>query len=111
IKAIRREGDLKMPPDEPLKPEAVAALARWVKEGLPWPEPSSAPGAGGNSAAWKAHWAFQSIAVPSLPEVPENVRVSQPVDRFLLAKLHAKGLSFSSPVDRHTLIRRATFDL
>src|SRR5260221_8156961 len=38
VQAIRREGDLKMPPASPLRPEVVAVLTRWVELGLPWPE-------------------------------------------------------------------------
>ncbi|MFO0846822.1 MAG: DUF1549 domain-containing protein, partial [Gemmataceae bacterium] len=33
------------------------------------------------------------------------------MDAFLLAKLHAKGLTFSPEADRRTLVRRLTFDL
>ena len=35
----------------------------------------------------------------------------RPVDRFILARLEAKGLSPSPRADERTLIRRATFDL
>src|SRR5881392_1652465 len=38
VQAIRREGELKMPPSSPLRPEVVAVLSRWVELGLPWPE-------------------------------------------------------------------------
>src|SRR5436190_15053031 len=52
VQAVRREGDLKMPPPSPLRPEGVAALTRWVELGLPWPE-GVAVKAGD---AWKVHW-------------------------------------------------------
>src|SRR4051794_32919040 len=57
VQAVRREGDLKMPPPSPLHPEGVAALTRWVELGLPWPE-GVAVKAGD---AWKVHWAFQPV--------------------------------------------------
>jgi hypothetical protein len=37
--------------------------------------------------------------------------VRNPIDAFVLAKLEAKGLSFSAEAAKLTLIRRATFDL
>ena len=42
IKAIRYAGEVQMPPAKKLSDEQVAALAAWVKMGLPWPE-SPAP--------------------------------------------------------------------
>src|SRR5437763_11333422 len=38
IKAVRQTGDLKMPPKGQLTGRQVAALTRWVADGLPWPE-------------------------------------------------------------------------
>src|SRR5689334_9059747 len=38
LKAIRRDGDLKMPPKNPLPRPAVDAIAAWVNRGAPWPE-------------------------------------------------------------------------
>jgi hypothetical protein len=37
--------------------------------------------------------------------------VRNPIDRFVLAKLEARGLTFSAEADRLTLLRRASFDL
>src|SRR5262245_21352451 len=37
VQAVRQDGELKMPPRKKLPATAVDALARWVKEGAPWP--------------------------------------------------------------------------
>lgn len=36
VEAVRRTGELKMPPKEPLAEPEVAAIAEWVRLGLPW---------------------------------------------------------------------------
>ena len=59
----------------------------------------------------KAWWSFQPPREPAVPEVRGKEWAVSPVDRFVLAKLEAKGLSPSPPADKRTLIRRATFDL
>jgi mono/diheme cytochrome c family protein len=41
IGAVRREGELKMPPKEELLPSDVDALVEWVRLGMPWPEDGS----------------------------------------------------------------------
>src|SRR5436305_7837466 len=38
VKAVRRKGEIKMPPEKPLPEPAVEALAIWIKAGAPWPE-------------------------------------------------------------------------
>ncbi len=45
IRAVRYDGDTKMPPTEKLPPQAVEALTRWVKMGAPWPQTMLAAGA------------------------------------------------------------------
>ena len=54
-------------------------------------------------------WAFQKLARPPVPEVLGPART--PVDKFILAKLEAVDLGFSSDADRGTLLRRAQLDL
>ncbi len=49
-------------------------------------------------------------AVPS-PQGPAAERIINPVDAFVLAKLHEKNLTLSAEADRRTLIRRLSFDL
>ena len=48
---------------------------------------------------------------PALPAVKNAAWCKTPVDRFILAKLEAKGLQPAPPADRRTLIRRVTYDL
>ncbi len=56
-------------------------------------------------------WSFQSVKNPALPAVKNVAWCKNPIDRFILAGLEAKGLKPAAPADRRTLIRRASFDL
>jgi hypothetical protein len=107
VEAIRRTGELKMPPKKPLAPEMVEALTIWVNRGAPWPadRPSS------SAETWKRHWAFQPVKNPSIPSVRQGDWPRTSVDRFVLARLEERGLTPSAPADRRTLLRRVTFDL
>ncbi len=106
--------DLKMPPDDRLPADAVAALTEWVRRGAPWPEsPDAQPTDAQNAAAvaWKSHWAAQPVRTQALPAVHDSEWSVSPIDRFILARLEESGLAPSPPADRRTLLRRATFDL
>jgi hypothetical protein len=107
VQALRRSGELKMPPKKPLSQAAVAALETWVKMGAPWP--ADAGPAGGT--AWRQHWAFQPVRDRPLPAVKDAAWPRTSVDRFILAALEARGLTPSPAADRRTLLRRVTFDL
>ena len=133
VQAVRREGARKMPPSQPLAPEEVAALTRWVELGMPWPdakpehvgekgemgEKSGTASAGSGemlverdfTAAERAFWSFQPIADPVPLPVVDVAWPTSDLDRFVLAELEARGLSPAPRADRRTLIRRATFDL
>jgi mono/diheme cytochrome c family protein len=63
------------------------------------------------TAAQKAFWAFQPVKPVRPPPVRDERWVKSPVDRFILARLEAAGLTPSPPADRPTFIRRVTFDL
>jgi hypothetical protein len=111
IQAVRQTGELKMPPKGKLPEDAVEALVLWVKMGAPWPEAKGAVAAHPNEAAWMKHWAAQPVRMPPLPATPRMDWEITPIDRFILAKLQAAGLEPSPPAERHTLMRRVTFDL
>jgi hypothetical protein len=111
VKAVRHQGPLKMPRRGKLSPQAVADLADWVKMGLPWPQAKAAGPAKNGEDAGQRHWAFQPVRKPALPQVRNAGWAESPIDRFILARLEAKGLTPSPPADRRTLLRRVTFDL
>ncbi len=110
LKAVRHQGDLKMPPKSKLPQSAIDDLAAWVKMGAPWPEtPAVVKHAGKDT--WKTHWAFQPVRPVAVPPVKNATLVKTPVDAFLQTALEAKGLSLAPAADRRTLLRRVTFDL
>lgn len=110
IAAVRREGGLEMPPDEPLEDAKVEALARWIQMGAPWPE-TDAPKEEELAQRAKRHWAFQPIRDPSPPTAREDGWSETPIDSFILARLESEGLGPSEAADRRTLLRRLCFDL
>ncbi len=70
-------------------------LKRWIEGG----------------ADWKEHWAFITPARPEAPPVKSAQWARTPIDRFLLAKIEAAGLTPAAPAGKRTLIRRVSLDL
>lgn len=56
-------------------------------------------------------WAFQAPTRPPVPNLTMTVASSNPIDRFIRARLHAVGLQPAAEADRATLLRRLSFDL
>jgi hypothetical protein len=114
---IGYEESLKMPPTGKLKPEQIEAITNWVKMGAPWPGADRAaavlptPVKKEFTPAQKAYWAFQPIKDNALPEVKDAQWGRTSLDRFVLAKLEAKGLKAAPSASKLALLRRATFDL
>ncbi|MCI0458654.1 MAG: PSD1 and planctomycete cytochrome C domain-containing protein [Gemmataceae bacterium] len=121
-----------MPPGKSkLSKKDIALLARWIEGGARTAraEPKTITPGLYITEEERSFWAFQPIRRPPSPlplspsegergrgegavaAVKETARVRTPIDAFLLAKLEAKGLSFSPEADRATLIRRASLDL
>jgi hypothetical protein len=115
IKAVRyTNDDLRMPPkNKKLGAAQIASLEAWVKMGAPDPRTLQTGVAKVETIRDKArtHWAFQPIREPKVPVVRNARFVRTPVDNFILARLEAASLPPSPTADKHTLIRRATFDL
>ncbi|MFO0915343.1 MAG: DUF1553 domain-containing protein [Pirellulales bacterium] len=117
IQAVHRLGGVAMPPDEPLDPQQVAALERWVAAGAPWPDNVKLGGvgpavrSGPPSAEERQHWAYQPITDPPLPDIQPALTSLHPIDRFVIDGLNRQQLTMRPPADRRTLLRRATLDL
>ena len=85
--------EMRMPLDaEPLKPEEIKLLERWIAEG----------------AAWEDHWAIVPILTPEVPDVSWG---NNAIDAFVYQKLKEEGLRPSSVADKTALFRRVSLDL
>ena len=117
IKAVRYlDEDFAMPPKGRLPADEVAILEEWVKRGAPDPRKGETAKAAKpkrtiNLDEGRKFWAFQPVAHPDAPAVKDSAWPKDPVDRFLLAKIEAKGLKPAGDADRHTWIRRVSLDL
>ena len=89
LEAVRRTGELQMPPGkEALPADEVATLEEWIEAGAPWPQDQQA-------AAEPTWWSFKA---PVRPEVPGGS--SHPVDAFLNARHEEEGLRPAPEADR-----------
>ena len=117
LKAVRHtEKDLKMPPAKagPKLPDAaIADLAAWVQAGAAWPKEEAADAPGKketfNLQAYKERlpWIWQTPQRQPVPDVPGSAEV----DKFINAKLAAKGLTPAPATDDLTWLRRTWFTL
>ncbi|MFI5456211.1 MAG: DUF1553 domain-containing protein [Isosphaerales bacterium] len=98
-----------MPPGKnpKLTDAQVAILRAWIDAGAPGETKAGAIA----STTAANFWAFRTPERAQIPAAGRAERVRNPVDAFLLARLEAKGLSFSPEASRLTLVRRLYFDL
>ncbi len=116
IEAIRYESDqLRMPPTGRLPQAEIAALEKWVADGAPWPQedqPAAALEAVEQGADPRLeHWAFRPVHAAEPPAVGDAEWPLAELDRFILARLEAAGLSPAADADRYAWLRRVSYDL
>jgi uncharacterized protein DUF1553/uncharacterized protein DUF1549/cytochrome c len=114
IKALRYDAIPKMPPSGKLAGDQISAVESWIKSGAVWPEneKSAAKSPPYNiTADQRAFWSFRPVRSVSPPDVKDANWARTEIDRFLAAKLEARGLHPVRRADRRTLIRRAAYDL
>ncbi len=90
--------DLVMPPPNSgaaLTPAEIDLLSRWIAAG----------------AEYEPHWAYVTPSRPAVPAVKNTSWPKNDIDRFILARLEAEGLSPQPEADRATLARRLALDL
>jgi hypothetical protein len=116
LQALRHEGGLEMPPDEPaLDKNTIEHFEAWIRMGLPMPDAGDNPLASGNWSTAKQHWAFQPVRPIDVPHVVTDVKGNSwgrsPIDPFVLRALTAQGWKPSEESSRRDWIRRVHFDL
>jgi hypothetical protein len=119
VRVLRQEQGVPAMPlgGQKLSPEAIAAFEEWIRSGAfdPRDKPNAAPAV---SKSWqetfnerRQWWSLQPVSRPAVPAVKNAQWSRHPVDRFILARIEAAGLSPAPRADRGTLIRRLSFVL
>ena len=87
-----------MPPPSakcPLRPDEVATLRGWIRSG----------------ATWSGHWAYRRPTRSAPPAVSRPRWARDVLDRYVLARMEARGLEPSPEASPRRLLRRAALDL
>lgn len=112
--------DLKMPKGGPkLMPNVLADFEKWISKGAfdPRLEPPTQKQFE-EETAWekirerrKQWWSFQPITKQDIPQAPENVWSTHPIDQFLEDKMTQAGIKPNEETDALTVLRRLTFSI
>ena len=117
-----------MPPKRPrISDEDLEALRLWIEDGASLEDVEEAAADDVKSPELLAkleekaitpeerqYWAFKRPSRTTVPAVPASAPrpwTRNPIDRFLVASMNAKGLTPSPRADRRALIRRAYLDV
>jgi len=98
--ALRRilsgDPEEKMPPQgEGLSEREVAVIRRWIEEG----------------ATYNEAWSWRAIAPTPPPSVADESWASDPLDRFVQARLESRGVRPAPRAEPRELLRRVSYDL
>lgn len=111
LQALKWEGDLEMPPEEPLSPSVVSDFRKWIEMGAPDPRKEEPSEIEERTYEEGSLWSFHPVEQPALPTVKNKEWPIQPLDQFILSKLEDKNISPAETAPPRTLIRRLHFDL
>ncbi len=88
-----------MPPkksNKKLTKEEIELIGRWIDEG----------------ANYETHWSYAPVTKTDPPkDLIDSQWPDNAIDRFILARLEARGIKPSPQADKRTLLRRVTYDL
>jgi hypothetical protein len=113
IKAIQHDS-FNMPPDTKLPTKVIADFVKWVEMGAPDPREEQATNIAKveiDIEAGRGFWSFQPLQQSNPPSESKSPWIRNNIDRYIHAALNEKGLEPNQEASRHTLIRRAYFDL
>jgi hypothetical protein len=98
LRVTEEHDTLRMPPRKVgprLSQSEVELLRRWIAQG----------------AGYETHWALVPPVAHPGPAVQNQGWPRGPIDRFILARLEAEGLTPNPEADPYTLLRRLSLDL
>src|SRR5690242_7948766 len=118
VETIRyRNPDSQITPKHKLPDNQIADLIEWVKLGALWPKQATPVIESAKKATFdlekrrREHWCWQPIQSRQPPWVKSATWSTQPIDRFILAKLEQANLQPAPPAGKRTVLRRLYFDL
>lgn len=97
----------KMPPDGRLSKAETTLLHDWIEAGANYSRPTLEPMKPKN----KTPWSLFPIKATPVPKTHFDALSSNPIDRFLFAKLEKLVLRPAAPAARRELLRRVSIDL
>ncbi|NQV27765.1 MAG: DUF1549 domain-containing protein [Rhodopirellula sp.] len=113
IAAIRHES-FEMPPKSKLPKSVIDDFVKWVESGAADPRDGPKPEIVRKDvdvAAGKKFRSFRPLSEAAPPEARNATWAKNDVDKFILARQEAAGITANVMADRRTFIRRASFDL
>jgi mono/diheme cytochrome c family protein len=116
LKLVRHEDEPNMPAEGDRLPDvAIAQISQWIESGAAYDGPLTdveQTFIGKKvSEEDRRFWSFRLLATPEVPSVAGGDWCRTALDRFVLSRLEAKGISPNPLADRRKLIRRAYLDL
>jgi hypothetical protein len=113
LAALKYDG-FEMPPAGKLSDEVISDFETWIDMGAP--DPRDEPLATIDErtidvAEGRTHWSYRRLAPLSPPQVNTPDWARNDIDRFILAKQEAAGISPAPEAAKATLARRVFFDL
>jgi hypothetical protein len=109
IQLVSGKGKIVMPPAGPrLTEREILILTSWIDQGAPWVDDSNQDSL---VRTRSTHWSFQPLRKPPVPPVRKPAWSRNAIDAFVLDRLKREGIKPSPEADRHTLLRRVSFDL
>jgi len=90
------EGKVMPKKGERLSAEQIGLIRAWIDQGAVWPDSASV-----KLDDKRSHWAFKAPVRPALPGIKNSkLKIKNPIDAFLFARLEKEGLKPSPEVRR-----------